>query len=170
MCRGRKTFSLHLSGHETMLYISDGIFLCHSTECLGICLVDQWLEQSRGQSGVGSSPTKNTQFVFLCFAMYWWSLINPRRACAVRVTVVGSVCLCVCPLLNISPLERLFVSHSVPHTQRAAKVRNFVWFSLKMLRCRARELPSLYGYALVGHVYSATYTCAHNDRCAWARK
>ena len=24
------------------------------------------------------------------------SLINPRRACAVRVTVVGSVCVCVC--------------------------------------------------------------------------
>ena len=104
----------------------------------------------------GFKSTKNTQFVFLCFAMYWWSLINPRRACAVRVTVVGSVCLCVCPLLNISPLERLFVSQSVPHTQRAAKVRNFVWFSLKMLRCRARTLLSLYGYALVGHFYSVT--------------
>ena len=78
------------------------------------------------------------------------------------------VCLCVCPLLNISPLERLFVSQSVPHTQRAAKVRTFVWFSLKMLRCRARVLPSLYGYALVGHFYSATYARAHNDRCAWA--
>ena len=49
----------------------------------------------------------------------------------------------MCPLLNISPLERLFVSQSVPHTQRAAKVRKFVWFSLKMLRCRARALPSL---------------------------
>ena len=97
-----------------------------------------------------------------------YSLINARRACAARVTVVGSVCLCVCPLRNISPLERLFVSQSVPHTQRAAKVKNFVWFSLKMLRCRARVLPSLYGYALVGHFYSATYARAHNDRCAWA--
>ena len=33
------------------------------------------------------------------------SLINPRRACAARVTVVGSVCpsvcLSVCPLLSI---------------------------------------------------------------------
>ena len=65
------------------------------------------------------------------------------------------------PLLNISPLERLFVSQWVPHTQRAAKVRMFVWFSLKMLRCRARALPSLYGYALVGHFYSATCTCVH---------
>ena len=61
------------------------------------------------------------------------------------------------PLLNISPLERLSVSQSVPHTQRAAKV---VWFSLKMLRCRARALPSLYSYVLVGHFYSATYTRA----------
>ena len=25
-----------------------------------------------------------------------WSLINPRRACAARVTVVVAVCLCVC--------------------------------------------------------------------------
>ena len=62
----------------------------------------------------------------------------------------------MCPLLSISPLKRLFVSQSVLHTQRAAKVRNFVWFSMKMLRCRARALPSLYGYALVGHFYSAT--------------
>ena len=81
-------------------------------------------------------------------------VINPRCACAARVTVVGSVC--VCPLLNISPLERLFVTQSVPHTQRAAKVRNFVWFSLKMLRCRARALPSLYGYASDTDSSSAT--------------
>ena len=29
------------------------------------------------------------------------SVVNPRRACAARVTVVGSVCLSVCPLLSI---------------------------------------------------------------------
>ena len=29
-------------------------------------------------------------------------LINPRRPCIVRVTVVGSVCLSVCPLSKIS--------------------------------------------------------------------
>ena len=61
----------------------------------------------------------------------------------------------MCPFLNISPLERLFVSQSAPHTQPAAKVR---WFSLKMLRCRARALSSLYGYALVGRFYSVTCT------------
>ena len=79
-----------------------------------------------------------------------------------RVTVVGSV-VCV-SVLNISPLERLFVLQSVPHTQRAAKVRIFVWFSLKMLRSRARALPSLYGHVVVGYFYSTTYaracTCA----------
>ena len=39
--------------------------------------------------------------------------INPRRACAARVTVVGCVCLpvcvSVCLLSHISPMERLFV-------------------------------------------------------------
>ena len=68
-------------------------------------------------------------------------LVNPRRACAARVTVVGFVCL----LLYISPLERLFVPETIPSTQRAMKVRKFVGFSLKMLRCKARALPALYG-------------------------
>ena len=33
-------------------------------------------------------------------------LVNPRRACAARVTVVGSVCLSVCPLPSICLHER----------------------------------------------------------------
>ena len=33
------------------------------------------------------------------------SVINPRCACAARITVVGSVCPCVCLLSHISPLE-----------------------------------------------------------------
>ena len=80
----------------------------------------------------------------------------------------------MCPLFNISPLERLFVSQSVPHTQRAAKVRNFVWFSLKMLRCRARALPSLYGYASWSAIFTPRHTCmritiAHGQYtwCTW---
>ena len=35
----------------------------------------------------------------------------------------------------------------------------FVRISLKILCCRAGALPSLYGYALVGHFYSAKCTC-----------
>ena len=30
-----------------------------------------------------------------------YSIINPRRACAARVTVVGSVCLCVCVSVSV---------------------------------------------------------------------
>ena len=67
--------------------------------------------------------------------------------------MVGSVCLSV-----TQHLECLFVSKSVPHSKQAAKVRMFVWISLKMLHCRARALPPLYGHALVGHFYSATST------------
>ena len=67
-------------------------------------------------------------------------IINPRRACAARVTVVGSVCVCVCLLSHISPMERLFVLKTLSRTQRATKVKTFVGFSLKPLRCR---LPPL---------------------------
>ena len=70
-------------------------------------------------------------------------LVNPRRACAARVTVVGSVCL----LSHISPMERLFVLKTLSRTQRATKVKIFVGFSLKPLRCRDPALPPLCGRA-----------------------
>ena len=53
------------------------------------------------------------------------AVINPRRACAARVTVVGSVCVCVCLLLDISLLECLFVSQTMRRTQRAMKYERF---------------------------------------------
>ena len=55
-----------------------------------------------------------------------------------RVTVVVlSVCVCVfvCLLSHISPLERLFVLKILSPTQRATEVKNFVGFSLKPLCC-----------------------------------
>ena len=64
-------------------------------------------------------------------------VINPRRACAARVTVLGSVCLCVCLLSHISPTERLFVLKTLSRTQRATKVKKFVGICLKRLRSRA---------------------------------
>ena len=68
------------------------------------------------------------------------SVINPRRAFAARVTVVVmSVC------LSVTPLERLFVLKTLSRTQRATKVKTIVGFSLKMLRCKARAVPALYG-------------------------
>ena len=87
-------------------------------------------------------------------------LINPRRACAARVTVVGSVCLCVCVsvclLSHISPMERLFVLKTRSRTQRATKVKKFVGFSLKPLRCRDPALPPLYGHAYSRPFFSCT--------------
>ena len=74
-------------------------------------------------------------------------IINPRRACAARVTVVGSVCVCVCLLSHISPMERLFVLKTLSRTKRATKVKIFVGFSLKPLRCRDPALPPLCGRA-----------------------
>ena len=50
------------------------------------------------------------------------------------------VCVCVCLLSNISPMERLFVLKTLSRTQRATKVKNFVGFSLKPLRCRDTAL------------------------------
>ena len=86
--------------------------------------------------------------------------INPRRACAARVTVVGSVCVCVCLsvclLSHISPMERLFVLKTLSRTQRATKVKKFVGFSLKPLRCRDPALPPLYGHAYSRPFFSCT--------------
>ena len=79
------------------------------------------------------------------------SIINPQRACAARVTVVVmSVC------LSVTPLERLFVLKTLSHTQRAAKVKKFVGFSLKPLRCRDPALPPLYGHAYSRPFFSCT--------------
>ena len=59
----------------------------------------------------------------------------------------GWVCLSVCLLSHISPMERLFVLKTLSRTQRATKVKIFVGFSLKPLRCRDPALPPLYGHA-----------------------
>ena len=71
-----------------------------------------------------------------CVMLY---VVNPRRACAARVTVVGSVCVSLCPLLYSSLLECLFASQTIQPTQQPMKVRTYVRFSLKMLRCKARR-------------------------------
>ena len=69
-------------------------------------------------------------------------LINPRHACAASITIVA-VCVCVC-VCHISPLGFLFVVKTMPRTQWAMKVKNFVAFSLKLLHCRdLASTPSL---------------------------
>ena len=82
-------------------------------------------------------------------------LINPRRACAARVTGL-SVCVCVCLLSHISPMERLFVLKTLSRTQRATKVKQIVGFSLKPLCCRDPALPPLYGHAYSRPFFSCT--------------
>ena len=57
------------------------------------------------------------------------------------------VCLSVCLLSHISPMERLFVLKTLSRTQRATKVKKCVGFSLKPMRCRDPALPPLYGRA-----------------------
>ena len=66
-------------------------------------------------------------------------LVNPRRVCAARVIVLGSVCLSVCLsvlLSHISPMEHLFVLKTLSRTQQARKVKQFVGICLKRLRSR----------------------------------
>ena len=65
-------------------------------------------------------------------ALLWVCFINPRL----------SVCMCVCLLVNISCLERLFVLKT---TQRATKVKT-IWDFLKPLCCKDPAFPALYGY------------------------
>ena len=73
-------------------------------------------------TGVEDMEFPNKAHIYVSF-----HVINPRRACAARVTVVGlSVCLSVCPLVNISLLERLFVLKTLSHTQRATKIKKYV--------------------------------------------
>ena len=74
-----------------------------------------------------------------------------------RVTVVG---LSVCVLSHISPLERLFVLKFLSRTQQATKVKKFVGFSLKPLRCGDPALPPLKAIHTVGH-FSADSAHAH---------
>ena len=76
---------------------------------------------------------------------------NPRRACAARVTVVV---VCVCRLVANSLLKGQFVLKTLSHTQRATKVKKFVGFSRKPLRCRDTALARCTATRAVGHFYA----------------
>ena len=69
------------------------------------------------------------------------NIINPRRACAARVTVVGSVCLSV----TLHLTSRMFFRLTKDTTYLTGNEgQNFVRFSLKLLRCKARARKSQY--------------------------
>ena len=69
------------------------------------------------------------------------------------------VCLSVCLLSHISPMERLFGLKTLSRTQQATKVKKFVGFSLKPLRCRDPALPPLYGHAYSRPFFHAYFSC-----------
>ena len=73
-----------------------------------------------------------------------------------RVTVVG---FSVCPLVANSLQERLFVLKTLSRTQRATKVKRFVGFSLKPLRCRDPAPPPLYGHAYSRPFFHVYFSC-----------
>ena len=83
-----------------------------------------------------------------------------RRGFSTLVLFIGSVCLSVCLLSHISPMERLFVLKTLSRTQRATKFKKFVGFSLKPLRCRDPALPPLYGHAYSRPFFHAYFSCA----------
>ena len=71
-------------------------------------------------------------------------VINPRRACAARVTVVGSVCLSVKSHLTYGASVRPENAVTYSAGNEGQKI---VGFSLKPLRCRDPTLPPLCGRA-----------------------
>ena len=93
-------------------------------------------------------------------------VVNPRRACAARVTVVGSVCVCVCVCVCLSVKQHLTYEASVrPENAVTYSAGNegqkFVGFSLKPLRCRDTALAHCTATRAVGHFYSAENAHAH---------
>ena len=56
--------------------------------------------------------------------------------------IVGSVCVCVCPLRHISTLERLSVLKMLSRTQRATEVKIFVGFFSKTALLQRSSIPS----------------------------
>ena len=68
------------------------------------------------------------------------AIINPRRACAARVTVVGSVCVSVKSHLTSGASVR--PENAVTYSA-GNEGQKFVGFSLKPLRCRDPALPPL---------------------------
>ena len=80
----------------------------------------------------------HTQYTICMLCIPAFELVNPWRACAARVTVIGNLsvcvcvcvsacaraCVCVCLLSHTSTLEHLFVLKSMLRTQWALKVQN----------------------------------------------
>ena len=62
-----------------------------------------------------------------------------------------AVCVSVCLLSDISPLERLFVLKTLSHTQRATKVKFFWGNFVKLLR--SKVMPS---FTYISNIHNLT--------------
>ena len=97
-------------------------------------------------------------------------IINPRHACAARVTVVGSVCpsVCVCVSVNISPLEHLCPENHIMYSL-GNEGQKICGFSLKLLRCGDPAILPSYGVPYGGHYSSACANKRGVSTCVRAR-
>ena len=111
-------------------------------------------------------------------------MINPRRACAARVTVVGSVCVSVCLLLVISLLECSFISRSVAkleHEKANMQIHNgllrhdrpacSVYLRVTVRRGFALQCFSFYNedckekLTIIVCTYITMFRCVHCKKC-----
>ena len=81
----------------------------------------------------------------MAYALYGSNIINPRRACAARVTVLSlSVCVCVCvcesvTLLTATPLTHRYKGRYESKANAVLKVFDS-WISLKILCSKVMAL------------------------------
>ena len=85
-----------------------------------------------------------------------YMLINPRRACAARVTVLGlSVCLSVClSPLQLAPRRSVRSTNDTIYSAGNSLIKGFF---LKRLRCGDQHLPLLNG------LLQSAILCAENN-------
>ena len=81
-----------------------------------------------------------------CFSLW---LINPRRACAARVTVVGSVCVCVRVSVQHLTFRASFPPENHITCSTGIEGQKICGVSLKLLCCRDPAFPALYGCPLL---------------------
>ena len=71
-------------------------------------------------------------------SLYSYSFVNPRHACAARLTAVVSMCLSVCVSVNQCLTSRASFrpENDITYSTGTKVTQNIVWISLKLLRCR----------------------------------
>ena len=104
-------------------------------------------------------------------------IINPRRACATRITVVGSVCLSVSqsvsPLMQYSPLEHLFVLKTIPTYSAGNDGQNVCRIFLETVSLRSYGTFCSVWLSAYGHfssLWGTVHTQNNKVTCVMYRK